>query len=260
MKNHKTYFHPLLFIKHFFIGLGEYSIFIFQTLKTIRSWNTYFEYSLDQMIKIGVQSVPIVILTSLFSGMVTSVQAAYQFESGLVPTWFVGSIVGESVLLELAPMMTALVMTGRIGATITAELGTMRVTEQIDALESLSFDPIGFLISPRIFAAVIIFPVLIIIGDFFGILGGLVAAVYSIEDVSVQEFIRGLKEWFRPWDAIFGLIKGVFFGFTITSIACYKGFFINGGAEEVGKATTSTVVVSCVAVVFLDYLLAALLL
>ena len=260
MRIYRLHFYPILLIKDFFISLGKYSLFMLRTLKTISSWGTYFEYSLDQIIKIGIQSIPIVILTSLFSGMVTSVQAAYQFESGLVPTWFVGSIVGESVLLELAPMMTALVMTGRIGATITAELGTMRVTEQIDALESLSFDPLGFLVFPRIFAAVIIFPVLIIIGDFFGILGGLVAAVYAIEDVSVQEFIRGLKEWFRPWDAIFGLIKGVFFGFTITSIACYKGFFINGGANEVGKATTSTVVVSCVAIVFLDYLLAALLL
>ena len=260
MNNLKNNFYPTSIIKNFFISLGKYSLFMFQTIKTAKSWNTYFEYSLDQMIRIGVQSVPIVILTSLFSGMVTSVQAAYQFESGLVPTWFVGSIVGESVLLELAPMMTALVMTGRIGATITAELGTMRVTEQIDALESLSFDPIAFLIFPRIFAAVTIFPVLIIIGDFFGIMGGMVAAVYAIDDVSAQEFIRGLKEWFRPWDATFGLIKGTFFGFTITSIACYKGFFISGGAEQVGKATTSTVVVSCVAVVFLDYLLAALLL
>ncbi len=260
MKIYRLHFYPLFLIKDFFVSLGAYSLFMLRTFKTISSWGTYFEYSLDQIIKIGIQSIPIVILTSLFSGMVTSVQAAYQFESGLVPTWFVGSIVGESVLLELAPMMTALVMTGRIGATITAELGTMRVTEQIDALESLSFDPLGFLVFPRIFAAVIIFPVLIIIGDFFGILGGMLAAVYSIEDVSVQEFIRGLREWFRPWDAIFGLIKGVFFGFTITSIACYKGFFIDGGANEVGKATTSTVVVSCVAIVFLDYLLAALLL
>ena len=162
MINSKTNFYPLYMFKFFFISLGRYSLFMFQTFKSIKSWNTYFEYSLDQMIKIGVQSIPIVILTSLFSGMVTAVQAAYQFESGLVPTWFIGSIVGESVLLELAPMMTALVMTGRIGATITAELGTMRVTEQIDALESLSFDPIGFLIFPRIFAAIVIFPVLII--------------------------------------------------------------------------------------------------
>ena len=256
----KFYLYPFYIFKKFFISLGEYSLLMFSTLRTISSWNIYFEYTLEQMLRIGAQSIPIVILTTLFSGMVTAVQAAYQFESGLIPTWFVGSIVGESVLLELAPMMTALVMTGRIGATITAELGTMRVTEQIDALESLSFDPIAFLIFPRIFAATLVFPVLIIIGDFFGILGGMLAAVYTIEDVSIQEFIRGLQAWFRPWDAGFGLVKGVFFGFTITSIACYKGFYTKGGAQEVGKSTTSTVVVSCVALVFLDYLLAALLL
>ena len=260
MKISKIPLYPLSLFKNFFIHLGKYSLFIFRAFKTINSWSIYFEYSLEQMIKIGIQSIPIVILTSIFSGMVTAVQAAYQFESGLVPMWFIGSIVGESVLLELAPMMTALVMTGRIGATITAELGTMRVTEQIDALESLSFDPMAFLVFPRIFAAIIIFPVLIIIGDFFGILGGMIGVIYTIDDVSAQEFIRGLKEWFRPWDVIFGLIKGTFFGFTITSIACYKGYFIEGGASEVGKATTSTVVVSCVAIVFLDYLLAALLL
>ena len=135
----------------------------------------------------------------------------------------------------------------------------MRVTEQIDALESLSFDPIGFLVFPRIFAAIIIFPLLIIIGDFFGILGGMVAAVYSIDDVSAQEFIRGLQEWFRPWDAWFGLIKGLFFGLAITSIACYQGYYTEGGANGVGKSTTSSVVISCVVIVFLDYFLAAIL-
>jgi phospholipid/cholesterol/gamma-HCH transport system permease protein len=187
--------------------------------------------------------------------MVTSVQAAYQFESGFVPNWFVGSIVGESVLLELAPMITGLVMTGKIGATITAEIGTMRVTEQIDALESLSFDPVSFLIMPRVLAAAIMFPILVIVADFCGILGGLFAA-QSAMDVSAQEFIRGFRTWFRPWDAWFGLIKGVFFGVAITSIASYKGFTTEGGAEGVGKSTTSTVVISCMVIVFLDYVLA----
>jgi phospholipid/cholesterol/gamma-HCH transport system permease protein len=207
------------------------------------------------MVNIGAQSIPIVMLTSLFSGMVTSVQAAYQFESGFVPNWFVGSIVGESVLLELAPMITGLVMTGKIGATITAEIGTMRVTEQIDALESLSFDPVSFLIMPRVLAAAIMFPILVIVADFCGILGGLFAA-QSAMDVSAQEFIRGFRTWFRPWDAWFGLIKGVFFGVAITSIASYKGFTTEGGAEGVGKSTTSTVVISCMVIVLLDYVLA----
>lgn len=227
--------------------------------RSIFTWHKYLNLTIDHMYQIGVLSIPIVILTSLFSGMVTSVQAAYQFESGFVPNWFVGSVVGESVLMELAPMMTALVMTGRVGATIAAEIGTMRVSEQIDALESLSFDPVSFLIMPRILASAIMFPMLVIIADCFGILGGLVAAMNAM-DVSFMEFIRGLRNWFRPWDAWFGLIKGLFFGLAITSIACYQGYYTTGGATGVGKSTTATVVVSCIAIVFLDYVLAALLL
>jgi phospholipid/cholesterol/gamma-HCH transport system permease protein len=223
--------------------------------RSVKSWNLYLGFTADQMVNIGAQSIPIVMLTSLFSGMVTSVQAAYQFESGFVPNWFVGSVVGESVILELAPMITGLVMTGKIGATITAEIGTMRVTEQIDALESLSFDPVSFLIMPRVLAAAIMFPILVIVADFCGILGGLFAA-HSAMDVSTQEFVRGFRTFFKPWDAWFGLIKGLFFGVAITSIASYKGFTTEGGAEGVGKSTTSTVVISCMTIVLLDYILA----
>ena len=128
------------------------------------------------------------------------------FESGLIPNWYVGGIVGEAVFLELGPMITALVMTGRVGATIAAEIGTMRVSEQIDALETLSFDPISFLIMPRIIASAIMFPIMIIMADLFGILGGYLGAISSM-DVTAFDFVRGLKDWFRPWDAIFGIIK-----------------------------------------------------
>ena len=240
-------------------GVGRYVELMFSMFRSLFSWHKYLSLTVDHMFNIGVLSIPIVILTSLFSGMVTSVQAAYQFESGFVPNWFVGSIVGESILLELAPMITALVMAGKIGATIAAEIGTMRVSEQIDALESLSFDPVSFLILPRILAAAIMFPILVIVADCFGIIGGLFAAVNAM-DVSHLEFIRGLRSWFRPWDAWFGLIKGLFFGVAITSIACYQGFYTTGGATGVGKSTTATVVISCVAIVFLDYILAAILL
>ena len=250
---------PLNVIISFFEGIGRYVEFMMSLFRSFFSWHKYLNLTIEHMYQIGILSIPIVILTSLFSGMVTSVQAAYQFESGFVPNWFVGSIVGESILLELAPMMTALVMTGRIGATIAAEIGTMRVTEQIDALESLSFDPISFLILPRILASAIMFPFLVIVADFFGIIGGLFTAVNAM-DVSHAEFIRGLRSWFRPWDAWFGLIKGLCFGISITSIACYQGYFTIGGANGVGKSTTATVVISCVMIVFLDYFLAAILL
>ena len=247
--------YPLSAFILFFEGVAEYFILMSKMFRSIKSWHLYLGFTFEQMIQIGTKSIPIVMLTSLFSGMVTSVQAAYQFESGFVPNWFVGSIVGESILLELAPMITGLVMTGKIGATITAEIGTMRVSEQIDALESLSFDPVSFLIMPRVLAAAVMFPVLIIVSDFMGIFGGLIAAVNAM-DVSSQEFIRGLRTWFRPWDAFFGLLKGFFFGIAITSIASYKGYYTQGGAQGVGKATTSSVVISCMTIVFLDYILA----
>ena len=252
-------FSPINLLIALFEGIGRYVELMISMFRSFFSWHKYINLIVDQIYQIGILSIPIVILTSLFSGMVTSVQAAYQFESGFVPNWFVGSIVGESVLLELAPMMTALVMTGKIGATITAEIGTMRVTDQIDALESLSFDPVSFLILPRVLAAVIMFPLLVIIADFFGIIGGLFTAINAME-VTSAEFIRGLRSWFRPWDAWFGLIKGLFFGLAITSIACYQGYFTKGGAQGVGKSTTATVVLSCIAIVFLDYFLAEILL
>ena len=158
---------PLNILISFLEGIGKYVELMFTMFRSIFTWHKYLGFTVDHMYQTGILSIPIVIMTSLFSGMVTSVQAAYQFESGFVPNWFVGSIVGESILLELAPMMTALLMTGKIGATIAAEIGTMRVSEQIDALESLSFDPISFLIFPRILAAIIMFPLLVIIADIF---------------------------------------------------------------------------------------------
>ena len=240
-------------------GIGRYVELMAIMFRSILNWHKYIGLSVEHMYQIGILSIPIVILTSLFSGMVTAVQAAYQFASGFIPTWYVGGIVGEGVLLELAPMLTALVMTGKIGATIAAEIGTMRVTEQIDALESLSFDPISYLIFPRIIAAVLMFPMLIIVADIFGILGGYIVAVSSM-DLTASEFIRGLRSWFHPWDAWFGLIKGLFFAVAITSISCYQGYYTTGGAIGVGKSTTAAVVISCVAIFLLDYILSALLL
>ena len=250
---------PVKYFIRFLEEIGRYFLLLSKIFRSIQSWNLYLPSIIDQIIIIGIKSIPIVIIISLFSGMVTSVQAAYQLKTGLVPLWFVGSIVGESIILELAPMLTGLVMTGSIGGAIAAEIGTMRVTEQIDALESLSYDPISFLIMPRIAASLIMFPILVIIADIFGILGGLVAAQNAL-DLSFQEFIRGLRAWFRPWDAWFGIIKGVFFGFAITSIACYKGYYTEGSVNSVGRSTTSTVVISCITIVLLDYFLAEILL
>jgi len=257
MKN--IFLYPLSAFISLFEHIGRYFDLMFKTLRSFRTWHLYLDSLPYHIYTLGITALPIVVFTGLFSGMVTAVQAAYQFESGFIPTWYVGGIVGEAVFLELGPMITGLVMTGRVGATIAAEIGTMRVSEQIDALETLSFDPVSFLVMPRILACAIMFPVMIVFADLFGIIGGYLAAISSM-DVTAFDFIRGLKDWFRPWDAIFGVIKGFFFGITITSIACYFGFYTTGGAQGVGKSTTTTVVVSCMSIVALDYILAALLL
>jgi phospholipid/cholesterol/gamma-HCH transport system permease protein len=243
----------------FFESIGEYLLLISKIFRSSESWDKYLPNILDQMILIGTKSLPIVIITSLFSGMVTSVQGAYQMTTSLVPKWYLGGIVGESVILELAPVITGLVMAGKVGANIAAEIGTMRVTEQIDALETLSLDPVAYLIFPRIVAGIVMFPVLIIIADFFGIFGGAFACMTSL-DINLYQFLKGLKSWFNPWDATFGIIKAISFGFAVTSIASYFGYYTKGGAAGVGKATTSTVVVSCVTILILDYLLAEILL
>ena len=242
-----------------FESFGRYIMLISNIFRSYNSWGLYLNNTIDQMIMIGTKSIPIVILTSFFTGMVSSVQAGYQMESSLTPKWIIGSLVGETMLLELAPVITSLVLAGKIGATIAAELGTMRVTEQIDALESLSLDPVAYLVFPRMLAALVMFPILTIIANVFGISGGILAASTSL-DVDSYLFLKGLKTWFKPWDAWYGIIKGLSFGLAITSISCYFGFYAKGGAAGVGKATTSSVVSSCIAIMILDYVLASLLL
>ena len=239
----------------FFEYLGAYLVLMSRLFSSFDSMQNSSKNIIDQMMSIGSKSLPIVVLTSFFSGMVTSVQGAYQMTSGLFPIYHIGGIVTESVVLELAPVITGLVLAGRVGANIAAEIGTMRVTEQIDALETLSYDPVAFLILPRVIAGIVMFPVLIIIADFFGILGGLIACITTL-DMNIYQFVKGAKEWFNPWDAQFGLIKSITFGFAITSIGCYFGFYTKGGAQGVGKATTSTVVASCISILILDYFLA----
>ncbi len=186
-------------------------------------------------------------------------QTAYQLVTPLIPRSIIGSIVAPSMILELGAVVTGFILAGRVGARIAAELGTMRVTEQIDALESMGVNSVGFLIVPRVFAGVIMFPVLYVAACFVGIMGGmLVGHVGGF--VPAGEFLEGAREFFQPFDPIFGLIKSFVFGFTITSISCFKGYYTRGGAEGVGQSTTNAAVLSCVFILFADLILAATLL
>ena len=257
--------HPLTFFaiigersSAFFEHLARYCSLMWWMLRNVHNAKEYSRNIYQQMVMIGNDSIPIVVFVSAFVGMVTAVQSAYQLYDW-IPRAVVGSLVVKSVLLELTPLLTALVLAGKVGATITAELGTMRVTEQIDALEALAFDSISFLITPRVLSGMLMFPVLIIFGDLVAIIGGLIGSV-AFANIPSEAFINGMKSSFETKDAIFGIIKANFFGFTITSVACYQGYYVEGGSEGVGKATMGTVVLTCLAVVVMDFILASILL
>ena len=211
----------------------------------------------EQMLIMGVNSLPLVLVTSVFTGGVSAVQAAYQF-SDYVPLRYLGTAVGKAVVIELGPVLTALVVAGRVGASIAAELGTMKVTEQIDALETLALDPVRYLVVPRFVAGFSMLPVLVIFSDFIAILGGLAVSVFFL-GVSSYTFLNGLKMFFHLSDVFGGLVKALVFGSIIAVIGCYQGFRTEGGAEGVGKSTTRAVVLSSVLILISDYVVTSLL-
>jgi phospholipid/cholesterol/gamma-HCH transport system permease protein len=212
---------------------------------------------IEQMMRVGIGSVPLVLITSIFTGGVSAVQAAYQFQD-YVPMRYLGTVIGKSVVIELGPVLTALVVGGRVGASIAAELGTMKVTEQVDALETLAVDPIRYLVAPRLIAALVMLPVVTIFADFIAIIGGWAVALVGL-DVSTHTFFSGLKIFFHASDVFSGLIKAVFFGGIIALMGSFHGMRTEGGAEGVGVATTKAVVSSCLMILITDYILASLL-
>ncbi|KPL19940.1 MAG: ABC transporter permease [candidate division Zixibacteria bacterium SM23_81] len=216
-----------------------------------------FGLTVEQMSQMGVSSLPLVLLTSVFTGAVSSVQAAYQFQD-FVPMRYLGTAVGKAVVIELGPVLTALVVAGRVGTSIAAELGTMKVTEQIDALETLAIDPVPFLVTPRFIAGLTMLPILTIMADFVAIMGGYTVALLFL-DVSSHTFLSGLKMFFHFRDVIAGLFKAFIFGGIIATIGCYQGFQTRGGAKGVGQSTTRAVVISSVLILIGDYFIASLL-
>jgi phospholipid/cholesterol/gamma-HCH transport system permease protein len=209
---------------------------------------------IQQMGAIGVGSLWLVVVVSVFTGAVAAVQAAYQFTS-VVPMRYLGSVVLRSVIIELGPVLTGLVLSGRVGSSIAAELGTMKVTEQIDALRAMAIHPVRYLVVPRVIAAIVMLPVMTVLSDAIAVFGGYVVAVTSI-GMSPHVYTQSLKDFFLVKDLMSGLIKAFFFGGIIGTMGCYYGFATEGGAEGVGLATTRAVVASCVLVLISDYVLA----
>jgi len=235
-------------------GTGRAFIFFCRTMRLLPTAIRNGNLLSRQMYWIGVGSLPLVIVTSLFTGGVAAVQAAYQFQS-YIPMRFLGIAIGKSVAIELGPVLTALVIGGRVGASIAAELGTMRVTEQIDALESLAIDPIEYLVVPRFLAGLVMLPVVTMFSDLLAVLGASAVAWFMVS-LKPETFFEGMRAFLSFRDIWGGLVKSFVFGATIASMGCYYGFRTEGGAEGVGLSTTKAVVASCLLILVTDYLLA----
>ena len=238
--------------------VGRLSLMVGEMARTIGEWRIWLPRTFTEMWNIGVGSFPIVVLVSGFAGAVTALQTGYQF-SGNIPYYVVGTLIVESIVLELGPVLTALVLAGRIGARYAAELGTMRVTEQIDALETLGRSPASHLVIPRVLAGAIMIPVLVVFANVVGVYAGWVS-VQAVLPVTDADFTYGARVFWRPFDAYYSIIKAFAFANCITIISCYMGFNTKQGAEGVGRATTGAVVASSVLILLLDVLLANLLL
>jgi len=233
---------------------GMFGLFLARLIREIPPGLRYRRLFFDQCKFIGNDSMPLVILTSLFVGGVASLQSAYQFQ-GSVPLLYVGTVLAKSVFIELGPVLTALIVGARVGSSIAAEIGTMRVTEQIDALDTLAIRPIRFLAVPRLLAAIVMLPVITVFAEAIALIGGLAVAVTRV-GISMATFTRGMRIMFTPHDVYGGLIKSVVFGAVIAISGCYFGYTTSGGAEGVGSATTKAVVASSVMILVMDYFLA----
>jgi len=212
----------------------------------------------DQCFVIGNKSLPLIIIISIFVGAVSAWQAAYQFTYIGAPLRYLGAAVGKAVVIELAPVLSALVVAGRVGAGIAAEVGTMRVTEQIDALDTMGISPIRYLVMPRFLASSVMIPVLTIFANFIAIMGALLVSILFV-DLSSETFILGVKNSFKLFDIFAGLMKSAVFGAIIGLVGSHEGFYASGGARGVGKATTEAVVIASVLILISDYIMAFLL-
>jgi phospholipid/cholesterol/gamma-HCH transport system permease protein len=240
----------------FFRQIGARGYFLRDIGRAFGDPATFVPETIRQMRRIGVDSIPLTMIVAAFIGGVIAIQVRYQLFPGVQL-----SIIGLSVrlmqVLELGPLLTGLVLTGRVGARMTAEIGTMRVTEQIDALETLSYDPLAFLIVPRLLACLIMLPCLVILADATGLFSGYLVSVY-VTEVTKQDFISGVRLGFGTFQVVYSLMKATFFGAAIAFICSYEGFVTEAGAEGVGRSTAKAVVITSVAILVLDTLTAAI--
>ncbi len=238
-------------------GVGARVLFLREIGRAFREGRTWRGQVIHQMRAIGVDSLPLALMVAAFIGGVIAIQIRYQLFPGIQLS-IVGLSTRQIVILETGPLLTGLVLAGRVGAKMTAEIATMRVTEQIDALETLAFDPVAYLVLPRLVAAVVMLPILTIFADVVGVLSGLLASV-TVADVQFAQFMEGVRLGYDQFQVTYSLIKATLFGAAIAFLCTFEGYATFGGAEGVGKSTAKAVVISSIAILILDALTAVLL-
>jgi len=242
-----------------FNSLGKYILLLRLSFKRPEKFSVYWREVMIEMVSVGIGSLGIISIISLFIGAATTIQVAFQLSSPLVPRSIAGSIARDSNILEFSPTISSLVLAGRVGSSFASQIGTMRVTEQIDALEIMGVNAPGYLISPKIIAGITMVPMLVIISIMLGITGGYIAC-FVTGAITPADYLMGVNDGFDGLTIRVALVKATVFGFIIASICSYQGFYTSGGALEVGQSATKGVVFSCVWILFADLMITSLML
>ena len=244
--------------KNILFHLGRYIAMMVQAISRPEKWSMYWKETLRQMNDIGIGSIVIVGLISIFIGAVTAIQFAYQLDGTLVPDYYLGYIVRDISIIELSPMLTCLVLAGKVGSNMAAEIGGMRQKEHIDAMEIMGVNTAAYLITPKLVAAIVVIPMLVTVAAFVSIVGGYVASVPTGQ-LADMEYIRGLRSFFVPFNVFMMYVKSTVFAYILTTVSCYQGYYVEGGSIELGAASTRAVVYSNILILIADYVLAVIL-
>ncbi len=241
-----------------FHHIGKYIMFMRLVFSKPERFSMYYRETLRQMNDIGIGSLLIVALIAIFIGAVTAVQFAYQLNGTLVPTYYIGYVVRDITIIELAPMLTCVVLAGKVGSNMAAEIGGMKQKEHIDAMEIMGVNTAAYLVLPKVLAAVVVIPMLVSISAFVSIMGGYLSVVMT-GYMTHEEYVLGTRSFFVDFNVVMMLIKALVFSFILTSVSCYQGYFVNGGSIELGQASTNAVVFSVIGILMADYFLALIL-
>jgi len=245
-------------VKNLLFHFGSFVEWQPQIYKKPENWRMYYQETIRQMYDIGIGSLPIVILISLFIGAVTAVQFYYQMSGTLIPPFYIGYIVRDMTIIELAPTITCLVLAGKVGSNMAAELGGMRQKEHIDAMEIMGVNTSAYLVMPKVVAAILVIPILVCVAALVSILGAYIAAVPT-GLFTGADYIKGIRSFFVPYNVFMMFVKSVVFAYILTSVSCYQGYFVKGGSIELGEASTRAVVYSDILILLADYVIAIIL-